>query len=102
MMMRRTEEGALKCAFLDLRREDARAVKYTVSQRIPSQVPGDQFHMFGFPRKPAAGEYHTGVELGHFVNVGVAGVGVVCRGGPRGVDCREICVRRRRVSCCVV
>lgn len=40
MMTRRTEEGALKCAFLDLRREDARAVGITVSRRVPTQTPG--------------------------------------------------------------
>lgn len=88
MIMRRTEEGALKCAFLDLRREDARAVGYHgLVEGFPPKRQGTNSTRSSPPEKPAAGKYHTGVELGHFVDLGggeVAGVGRFCRGGPRG------------------
>lgn len=92
MMTRRTEDGALKCAFLDLRREDARAVWYHGQSKgfLPKRQ-GTNSTCFGTARNQQQGNIIPALSLvilsiteGLLSSVDLGG-----RGG--GVfDCREI------------
>lgn len=96
MMTRRTEEGALKCAFLDLRREDARAVGITVSRRVPTQTPGTTNSTRSGPwESQQQGNIIPALSL---VILAIFEGGCYCRRWIWAAGCLIVVVRRRGVA----